>query len=233
MDATTALWMTPTCLVLCYLYYVGHTVVVHNCAHGSLFRRRKRLNWVVGNVICSTQLMHFEGWRIAHMLHHRFANTPNDPHYIDRGMIPYLFTHYLRVAMVLGAPGRLMKSIGPTLLIVAGVVVWQAATGHLLRGIAWVTAFWAIPVIFSQLAVAHFNYATHVGLSQGRGKDTRNLDTGIWRLINRLTFNLYLHAEHHLRPSEAIPRYKPPNLLPLPEAESSEEPAAPAHRKAA
>ena len=92
------------------------------------------------------------------------------------------------------------------LVVVAAVVVWQASTGHAMQGLVWVAAFWAIPVIFSQIAVAHFNYVTHVGLPSGRGEDTRNLTQGIWPLINLLTFNLYLHREHHLHPSQPVPR---------------------------
>lgn len=221
MSSTIVLFVVGS-LVTCYVYYVAHTVVLHNCAHYSLFRSR-RMNALLGNIICSVQGMHFEGWRIAHMLHHRFANTERDPHCVDRPLIPYILTHYLRIAMMLGSPLRLLKSVGPTLLIVVGVIVWQASAGHWMRGLACVAAFWAVPVLFSQAMVAHFNYITHVGLSPGRGRDTRNLTHGIWPLINFFTFNLYLHLEHHLRPGKAIPQL--PERPAAPDAcESAEEP---------
>jgi fatty acid desaturase len=196
---------TSSCVLMCYLYYVAHTVVVHNCSHNSMFRS-KRMNTLVGHFLCRMQLMDFEGWRVAHMLHHRFSNTPKDPHYIDRPMIRYLLTHYIRIALLVSNPVGLAKTVTPLLLAAAAVITWQALVGHGARGGIWVAAFWAIPVLFSQIMVAHFNYITHVGLSPGRGKDTRNLTHGVWPLINWMTFNLYLHREHHLHPRHAIPQ---------------------------
>ena len=213
MDGMTLLWMSATCALLCYLYYVSHSVVVHNCAHNSLFRRRWA-NRLVGNVICTIHMTYFEGWRVAHMLHHRFANTPHDPHHIDRPLIPYMFTHYFRIVKALGQPTRPLKAILPPIFVAIGIIIWQAVSGNALRGVAWVCFFWLIPVLFSHLAIAHFNYITHVGLPVGRGKDTHNLHRGIWRVINFFMFNLYLHAEHHMRPSEPIPRFVP-NAIPL------------------
>ena len=55
------------------------------------------------------------------------------------------------------------------------------------------------------MLVAHFNYIGHVDLPSGRGKDTRSFKHGLWKVVNLLTFNFYHHAEHHFKPSEAIP----------------------------
>ena len=56
----------------------------------------------------------------------------------------------------------------------------------------------------------------------GRGHDTRSFNEGIWRVINVLTFNFYLHAEHHLSPSVPIPQYNPELHTPQPEPELQE-----------
>ena len=73
----------------------------------------------------------------------------------------------------------------------------------------WVAVFWLIPVIISHALVAHFNFITHAELPYGRGHDTRSFNDGIWRVINALTFNFYLHAEHHFSPSVPIPKPDP------------------------
>ncbi len=83
-------------LFLGYVYYLGQ-IAIHNCVHYTLFKKRK-LNKIVGTVLCSIQLTHFEGWRAAHLMHHRFAQSERDPHRVDRYMLPYIVTHYFRVA---------------------------------------------------------------------------------------------------------------------------------------
>ena len=84
-------------LVECYLFYLGQ-IMIHNCAHNLLFYRSKRWNKIVGHVLSSMQLIAFEGWRAAHMLHHRYANSSKDPHHVDRPLIPYTLTHYYRMS---------------------------------------------------------------------------------------------------------------------------------------
>ena len=95
MDGTRVL-LVGLVLLLCCLSYLGQ-IIIHMCVHASLFRSRF-LNEMVGNVLCSMQLVHFEGWRTAHMMHHLHANTERDPHRVDRGMISYIVTHYFRIA---------------------------------------------------------------------------------------------------------------------------------------
>ena len=188
----------------CYLFYLGQ-ITIHNCAHNLLFSRSKRWNRFVGHLLCSMQLVAFEGWRAAHMLHHRYANSEKDPHRVDRALIPYILTHYYRIVRVLWYPKPFVITIAPPILIALAVIVWQASSGRGARGLVWVTQFWLIPTIFSHILVAHFNYIGHVNLPAGRGRDTRSFKHGFWRIVNLITFNFYHHAEHHLKPSESIP----------------------------
>ena len=192
----------------CYLFYLGQ-ITVHNCAHNLLFRRSKRWNKIVGHVLCSMQLVAFEGWRAAHMLHHRYTNSEKDPHHVDRPLIPYLLTHYYRIVKALWDPKPFLIAISPPILIASAVIAWQASTGYGARGLLWTTQFWLIPTIFSQMLVAHFNYIGHVNLPPGRGRDTRSFKHSFWKIVNLLTFNFYHHAEHHLKPSEAVPTPDP------------------------
>lgn len=193
-----------TILVECYLFYLGQ-IMIHNCAHNLLFCRSKRWNSAAGHVLCAMQLTAFGGWRAAHMLHHRYTNSERDPHRVDRPLVPYILTHYYRIVKALWYPKPFVITIAPPILIALGIIGWQASTGHGARGLLWVTQFWLVPTIISQMLVAHFNYIGHVNLPTGKGKDTRSFKHGLWRIVNVLTFNFYCHAEHHLKPSEAIP----------------------------
>lgn len=190
-------------LLLCYLFYLGQ-IAIHNCVHCTLFRSRF-LNKLVGNILSSMQLMHFEGWKVAHMQHHKYANSELDPHRVDRPLFSYIFSHYFRIARAVWEPGRFFAAIAPPLLVAGGIIVWQASLGYLARGVAWVLLYWLAPLVVSHVLVAHFNYITHAGLPAGFGRDTRSFSAGLWRFVNLASFNFYLHAEHHLRPSQAIP----------------------------
>lgn len=196
-------WTFAIVLILGGLFYLGQ-IAIHNCVHCSMFRKRETNEWV-GKLLCSMQLMQFDGWRVAHMLHHRFTNTERDPHCVDRPLIPYLLTHYYRITMAVWNPRRHLKAVVPPLALAGAFIVWQAIAGHGTRGLVWVVVYWLIPVTISQLLVAHFNYATHVGLPPDRGHNTRDFDGGIFTVINWITFGFYRHAQHHLKPSKAIP----------------------------
>lgn len=190
-------------LLLCYLFYLGQ-IVIHNCVHASLFRMRS-LNKLVGTILCSIQLMHFEGWKVAHMRHHKFTNGEGDPHRIDRPLLPYIVTHYFRIARSVWQSTRFACAVAPPLLAAGGLILWQVSSGHAARGFEWVALYWLVPTIGSHVLVAHFNYITHAGLPTGFGVDTRSFSRGLWRIVNLLSFNFYLHEEHHLRPSLPIP----------------------------
>lgn len=198
-------WTTTLIILIeCYFFYLGQ-IAIHNCAHNLLFSHSKRWNKIVGHTLCSMQLVAFKGWRAAHMLHHRYTNSAKDPHHIDRPFIPYILTHYYRITKVVWDPKPFFLTISPSILIAFAIIVWQASTGYRARGLVWIIQFWLIPTIFSHALIAHFNYISHVNLPPGRGEDTRSFKQGFWKIINLFTFNFYHHAEHHLKPSEAIP----------------------------
>jgi fatty acid desaturase len=187
-------------LFLGYVYYLGQ-IAIHGCVHYTLFKTQW-LNRAFGTVLCSLQLTHFDGWRAAHLMHHRFTQTARDPHRVDRNLLPYIATHYFRVANYVWQPWRFLAAIAPPVLTALAIVIWQFATGHSTRGLSWVLLYWLIPVFISHALVAHFNFITHAGLPPRRGRDTRSFTAGAWRYINMLTFDFYLHAEHHLNPQK-------------------------------
>ena len=190
-------------LFACYLYSLGH-IVVHMCAHRTL-ARSPRVNWLVGNLISSLHLMVFSGWRAAHVLHHRYTNTERDPHRVDCGMLKYLLTHYYKLSKNVWDAAAFWKSVGPPLVIYTGLLIWGFSSGFGEQVVRYGLLYWLGPLFVSHMLMAHFNYATHVGLPEGRGQDTRSLNRGLMKLVNRLTFNFYYHEEHHLAPGYAAP----------------------------
>ena len=191
----------------CYLYYLAH-IVVHMCAHRSLGRSR-RVNLVVGNLLSSAHLMVFSGWRAAHVLHHRFTNTEKDPHRVDCSLPVYLLTHYYKLSKNVWDAVSFWKSVGPPLAIYAGLLIWGYSAGFGDQVVRYGLLYWLGPLFASHMLMAHFNYITHVGKPVGRGHDTRSLNRGLMRIVNKLTFNFYCHAEHHLAPGYAVPTASP------------------------
>lgn len=198
--------MTPflSFLVATYIWYLAH-IVVHMCAHRSL-GRNPRVNWLVGNILSSLHLMVFSGWRAAHVLHHRFANTEKDPHRVDCSLPIYLLTHYYKLSKRVWDAKSFWLSVGPPLAAYAALLIWGYSAGVGDQVLRYGLLYWIGPVLASHTLMAHFNYVTHVGLPVGRGHDTRSFRRGLMRVVNLLTFNFYLHEEHHLAPGYAIPR---------------------------
>lgn len=96
-------------------------------------------------------------------------------------------------------------SVGPPLAIYSGLLIWGFSAGFGEQVVRYGLLYWLGPLFVSHMLMAHFNYATHVGLPEGRGQDTRSLNRGLMKLVNRLTFNFYYHEEHHLAPGYAVP----------------------------
>ncbi|KAA3606107.1 MAG: fatty acid desaturase [Planctomycetota bacterium] len=212
-------------VLVTYLLFLGQ-VGVHNCIHGSMFPRNPTWNRWFGEFVCSLCLMCYGGWRAAHVLHHRYTNTDMDPHCVDRPFLAYMLSHTWRIARKFWSWKALGLSLLPPLAL-CGIVIgarWQWAQDWL--GLRWILLFWFIPVVLVHFIMAHFNWVTHVGLPTGSGRDTRNLTAGLWPWINRLSFNFYLHAEHHREPLVAIPKMPagPPMKDPAGKAKANEMP---------
>ena len=83
-------------LLLGYVCYLGQ-LAIHNGVPYTLFKKKK-LNKIAGMILCSTLLTHFEGGRAVHLMRHRFTQNEREPHWIERHMLPYIVTHYFRMA---------------------------------------------------------------------------------------------------------------------------------------
>lgn len=83
--ALPAVWFNPLSIVLSLVLLanrqLGLAVLMHECAHYSLFRTRELNQWV-GHWLCGAPvLVQLDGYRQYHMQHHRQAGTTTDPDY--------------------------------------------------------------------------------------------------------------------------------------------------------
>jgi fatty acid desaturase len=93
---------------------------------------------------------------------------------------------------------------------VASLLVLVFGTTYLLGGpaaLAYPLFFWLMPSAIGYMLIADFNYRGHVGLPEKgikhpyQGEDSRNLNLGIGRLLDRITDGFYRHQDHHRWPS--------------------------------
>lgn len=83
--ALPALWPNPFTIVVSLILLanrqLGLGILMHDCAHGVMFKS-KRLNEWVGTWLCAAPIYaHLDGYRQYHLKHHRVAGTQDDPDY--------------------------------------------------------------------------------------------------------------------------------------------------------
>lgn len=103
---------------------------------------------------------------------------------------------------------------------VCTLLVSVFAAAYFLGGpaaLAYPLLLWLLPSFVGYMLIADFNYRGHVGLPEKGssypyfGADSRNLNSGLGRLLDRLTDGFYRHQDHHRWPSSAGSR--PPASL--------------------
>jgi fatty acid desaturase len=77
--------------------------------------------------------------------------------------------------------------------------------------------FYAVNIVFKKLHYAWFNWSTHQ--MQDEKIQTQNLNTGIYKFINAISFNLYYHHNHHTYPNLMNPKRVPAQYLRAKESE--------------
>jgi len=81
----TALWPTPLVIIISLVLLanrqLGLAILMHECAHYSLFKSRELNRWV-GTLLCAAPVIaDLNGYRKYHMQHHIDAGTTADPDY--------------------------------------------------------------------------------------------------------------------------------------------------------
>lgn len=83
--ALPAIWTNPITIIISLVILanrqLGLGILMHDCAHGVMFKT-KWLNEFVGTWFCAAPIYaHLDGYRQYHLKHHRVAGTKDDPDY--------------------------------------------------------------------------------------------------------------------------------------------------------
>lgn len=184
------------------------TTLMHIATHNSI--PNKFLNRLVGELCGIQQLITFNGWAVAHLIHHKYSDDPiRDPH------PPQQFTYWQFANRMKNST---LKVLGDTyyehfpdepkahtivrfVLIISLINKFLRATFLLLLlGPIGFTLFYITSFVTQILFYTHFNYFTHRPTQNGE-MEILNLYKGWYnRLINRFLFGIYFHKNHHRSP---------------------------------
>ncbi len=194
--------------------YLGvlSAVWIHNASHNSAGPRW--LNAIVGEACGTHQLHGLMGWKIAHLIHHKYPDNPEfDPHPPgEMGFWPYMLgmrgglfkcLHNAYVRQFGDSPRfrritRIKNALG-LMATFARIAFWVLLLGPTLFLFLYVPSYVANYLFFS-----HLNYASH--RPSADGAEILNLNHNLYyRIMNRLFSGMYFHKNHHLNPSYANP----------------------------
>jgi len=83
--ALPALWFNPLTVIMSLILLanrqLGLAILMHECAHYTLFKTRSLNKWL-GRLLCGAPVLaDLDGYRSYHLKHHKEAGTTNDPDY--------------------------------------------------------------------------------------------------------------------------------------------------------
>ncbi|MGD8327265.1 MAG: fatty acid desaturase family protein, partial [Sphingomonadales bacterium] len=220
--AMAAIWPNPLTILAAILILggrqLGLAVLMHECAHYSLFTSR-RVNMFVGRWLCAWPVyMSYDAYRPYHLGHHAHAGTAKDP---DLKLVQaYPITKdSLRRKLLRDLTGRTafrdtlimlkratMKQRGLVIAfpIVLGAILWSV-------GALWTLALWYVAYFCIFPVLTRIRLIGEHGIAPNRLDKDARLNTATVRpnLIERLLIapnNVSFHLEHHL--VAMVPAYR-------------------------
>lgn len=201
------------------------TSIYHSAAHESFKPRWS--NRFLGELCGLIHTSNLDEWGIIHHFHHLHADDPQlDPH-PPSGLTFFEFAsttgnkvaqslglHYFRTYERNEYFASIIKKTGMTIytrqLMLTGF--W-----YLILGPEMFVYFFGVNIVFKKVHYAWLNWSTH-GEEQGKVQVFNRL-SGLYKLINLISLNLYYHKNHHARPYLYNP--KKAQLEAEPKAESA------------
>jgi fatty acid desaturase len=191
-----------------HLYFYG---IIHELSHNNIFARAKT-NVLVGQLLCPLNLVYFHTFKTVHLQHHRFAQIPGIdpvctlnkhgqpfnrlwylivwPSYAMRWYFRHITQHRNRRRLV---SNYVVYTVGIYSLFAVGLASGVFSTMLLL---------WALPVYIGTVFIIGIrNLIEHYGCEPSRYRTSRTVTN---RFLNAITFNSFLHLEHHLVPTASI-----------------------------
>jgi fatty acid desaturase len=195
-------------LSLLHLYFYG---IIHELTHNTIFARAKT-NVLIGHLLCPLNMVYFHTFKTVHLQHHRFAQIPEIdpvctlnkhgepfnplwylmiwPYYAVRWYVRHISRHRDR-----------RRLLAKYLAFTAGLYS-VVGLGFLCGVLPTMLLFWVLPVyIGTVFLIGIRNLIEHYGCEPLRYRTSRTV-TNRW--LNKLTFNSFLHLEHHLCPTASI-----------------------------
>jgi beta-carotene hydroxylase len=206
---SVALWLILP-LSLLHLYFYG---IIHELSHNNIFARA-RTNILVGHLLCPLNLVYFHAFKTIHLQHHRFAQIPEIdpvctltkhgtsfnpfwylivwPYYAVRWYVRHISQH------------RNRRQLLTNYLVFTVSLYALFALGFGFGVLSTMLLYWALPVyIGTVFLIGIRNLIEHYGCEPSRYRTSRTLTNP---LLNKLTFNSFLHLEHHLCPTASVAR---------------------------
>jgi fatty acid desaturase len=195
---------------------------MHECTHGTAFRRR-RLNSVVGFFCGFVLLRSALYFKYRHADHHTYTQDPTR----DPDLVPMPGNFRLYVGEVLGAQlwpklvgalyrsavgrynpleqrflpeserGRVTREARILVSLYLLIAALSIATGWWLA----VLIYWIIPRVLAEPVLRLVRLAEHTGMEEGPDPLSNTRTTLTNRIIRFLYWNMPYHAAHHLAPS--------------------------------
>lgn len=196
--------------IACYAQILC-SVFVHVCTHKSL---PPSVNRLVGELCGVVVLTRFASWEIIHQRHHQYTDDlERDPHPVVASYWRFLVQTVVNVEMQLQkiffelhggrtAQNERYEKWRARLSYATNIVIlltWYRFLGP----VAFVGLF--VPAsLVGFLHLVHFNWSTH-NAEAGANFHPVNLNRGFYRAGNKLFFGIYMHGNHHRRPSVLNP----------------------------
>lgn len=207
------------------LYPVAALVVtfpVTSLYHSSSHEAMKPLwfNRLVGELCGLIHTSSIDEWSVIHSYHHRYADDPaRDPHPPQgKGFVHFasttgrdiqrsFFAHYFEAHGENDRTRRLLKATIFSIFVRQQLLTlfWFLALGP-----AAFVFFFGANIVLKKVHYAWFNWATHV--EKEKVAEVLNQDSGLYWIVNKISFNLYYHKNHHLHPSLFNPKRIPEEL---------------------
>jgi beta-carotene hydroxylase len=200
-------------------FYAIYTPV-HEAVHANISLKQKHLRWVddlIGHLCCAPLWLFYLQHRKQHMVHHRAANTDNDPDIYARGSFPgwvflrlpkSLISYFNPVSLYreclrFDVPRRQIAITMLTYAAQAAVVVWLLTRGYGFE----LLVLYLIPWWIGQsVMLTLFTWTPHHDHSEtGRYRDTR---ASVFPGANALLLGQNHHLIHHMMPGVPWYRYE-------------------------
>lgn len=203
-------------LPLAFMISLTSGSLIHNAAHFNF--KPKWLNKVIGELLTFHHLLGggFQLWAFQHNIHHRFPDDPEKDTHPPLHQSYWSFVNRLKITIERALRGEFENNFGSSdntkrLWTLSSLFV---PVNRFLRASVLLTVFGAklyslflIPSFISiVLMTAHFNFVTHRPNLDDDFDILNKNENIIFKMINMISFNMYFHKNHHLKPNLINPK---------------------------